>query len=109
MFKRVSKKYSNVSVSPFRAYFSAMELLPVADFHVKYMHTENGVEDGDITEFPTNEFDSDGEMNEETAIQTVHGEEFTTNAYYDLQGRQLNGKKPGKGLYIHKGQKIVIK
>ena len=30
-------------------------------------------------------------------------------AWYDLQGRRLNGKPTAKGLYIHEGKKIVIK
>ena len=46
---------------------------------------------------------------ETTAIDNL---KFTIDneagAWYDLQGRRLNGK-PTKGIYIHKGRKIVMK
>ena len=40
-------------------------------------------------------------------IPTVDGNRNTP--YYDLLGRQLNGKPTQKGVYINKGNKVVIK
>jgi hypothetical protein len=40
-------------------------------------------------------------------IPTVDGNRNTP--YYDLQGRQLNGKPTQKGVYINKGKKIIVK
>ena len=110
MFKQVVKKYNNVTMIPFRAYFSALEPLSVLNFFTKYKHTENGIEDGDETDFPADEYESDGEMDDETGIspimQTIDSD--GTCHYYDLQGRQLNGK-PNKGFYIRNGKKVIIK
>jgi hypothetical protein len=107
MMKRVSKKHSKVSVSPFRAYFSALEVLPVADFKVKYIRTENGVETGDVMDFSADEFDSDGDMSEDTDdIREAKGMESNTGCYYDLQGRRLTGK-PQKGVYIYNGHQYM--
>ena len=110
MFKRVSKKYSNVYLGSFRAYFSALEPLTVADFYTKYILTENGEEIGEETDFPADEYDSDGEMDDATGItpviQTIDAD--GAEHYYDLQGRQLSGK-PNKGLYIQNGKKVIIK
>ena len=40
-------------------------------------------------------------------ISTVVSNRINNHAYYDLSGRRV--AKPGKGLYIHNGQKIYIK
>ena len=40
-------------------------------------------------------------------IPTVDGNRNTP--YYDLLGRQLNGKPTKKGIYINQGRKIVNK
>ena len=39
----------------------------------------------------------------------VESEEFATAAWYDLQGRKVQGKPARKGVYIQNGQKKVIK
>lgn len=44
---------------------------------------------------------------ETTGIQTVNGEGFTVNNYYNLSGQRVN--HPTKGLYIVNGKKVVIK
>ena len=110
MFKRIVKKYSKVFVNPYRGYLSTLETLAFEDFFTKYKHTEDGIEEGDETDFPADEYDSDGEMEDETGIspimQTIDSD--GTSHYYDLQGRQLNGKL-NKGIYIQNGKKIIIK
>lgn len=108
-FRRVSKKYPNVYLYPFRAYYSAPEPLDFSAFEVKFIPTNNGEETGDVTDFPADEFDSDGEMDDETGINTIESSMFNVRSkIYDLQGRKLTGK-PTKGLYIVNGKKVVVK
>ncbi len=41
---------------------------------------------------------------------TAHlNQELKSHIWYDLQGRQLQGKPTQKGIYIHNGKKVVIK
>ena len=107
-FQYPPKGYTKAFTYPFIAYFSAMEPLDFIIAQTKYIHTENGVESGDVADFPADEFDSDGEFGEATGIspviQTIDAD--GTEHYYDLQGRQLSGK-PNKGIYIYKGKKVV--
>ena len=42
-----------------------------------------------------------------TGIETPHINQTADEAYYDLQGRRIT--QPHQGIYIHKGQKVVIK
>ena len=48
-----------------------------------------------------------------TGISPIENEELriksSAGAWYDLQGRSLNGKPTRKGLYIHQGRKVVMK
>ena len=44
-----------------------------------------------------------------TSMKLVQGTELKDNGYYDLNGRNLNGEPIQKGVYIHKGQKIMVK
>ena len=48
---------------------------------------------------------------ETTGIEppTISPEGESTEAWYDLNGRKLNGKPTTKGLYIHNGRKVVVK
>ena len=108
MIKCVSKKYSNVTFIPFRSYFSALEPLTVKDFFVRYIPTENGVEPGNVIDFPADEFDSDGDLSDEKDILSVPLDIQYDSHYYDLQGRPLNNK-PNKGVYIHHGRKYIYK
>ena len=107
LFERVyaSRPY----VSPFRAYFSALE--PIGSvYQLKFIRTENGEEVGDVTDFPADLFDSDFDLDGETGITTLNVERGTLNddSWYTLDGRKLSGK-PNKGIYIRNGKKIIIK
>ena len=44
-----------------------------------------------------------------TGIHSVESGELSTEKWYDLNGRQLQGKPSAKGVYINNGQKIVIR
>ena len=44
-----------------------------------------------------------------TGIHSVESGELSTEKWYDLNGRQLQGKPTKKGVYISNGQKIVVR
>ena len=44
-----------------------------------------------------------------TGIEEVRSEEVNSEKWYDMNGRPLQSKPTKKGLYIHNGQKVVIK
>ena len=47
--------------------------------------------------------------NETTGISNTDFTDETDGAFYDLNGRKLNGKPTKKGVYIMNGKKVVIK
>lgn len=51
---------------------------------------------------------ANGETTGIGALDTNTGE-FTTDGWYDMNGRKLSGKPTKKGLYINNGKKVVIK
>ena len=48
------------------------------------------------------------EFAETTAAKEV-GVEEADSAWYDLMGRQQNGKPSAKGVYVHGGKKVIVK
>jgi hypothetical protein len=56
-------------------------------------------------------FDIDFGEGETTGIGTITNNQYpiTDGAWYNLDGRKLQGKPTTKGLYIHNGLKVVIK
>ena len=46
------------------------------------------------------------EMEANSSLFTLHS---SLSAWYDLQGRKLQGKPSQKGIYINNGRKVVIK
>lgn len=93
---------------PFRSFFEPIDHRPLAvrDFTLKFVLTENGEENDEVTDFPSDLFE--GDWNEEgtgidmPVIHTIDSD--GTHRYYDLQGRQLDGK-PNTGIYIKNGKK----
>lgn len=45
----------------------------------------------------------------DTAIHEIQADRQQPEAYYDLKGRRLDGLPSKKGIYIHRGKKIVVK
>ena len=116
-FKRTTI-FTDSWVNPFTGYFAPSEayIISFLNFRtigVKYVPTAqgDGDEEGEVTDFPADEFDSDNELpDDETGIRNLsltlsEGE----GTYYDLQGRQNSGKPAQKGVYIRDGKKIVVK
>ena len=108
-FRCSAEKYSYMYIYPFRGYFSASEPLDSEIYQMKFIQTENGVETGEETDFPADEFYSDCDIDDATGIDTMSDvRSKMEEVYYDLQGRKLSGK-PNKGIYIQNGKKIIIK
>lgn len=82
---KVPENQPEAFVHPFRAYFQA---------------TTNGARFLDMT------FEDDKTTAIAPVIQTIDAD--GTEHYYDMNGRQLNGK-PQKGIYIHQGKKYMNK
>ena len=53
-------------------------------------------------------FDDETTGVESVELRTENGE-FATAAWYDLNGRKLNGMPTKKGVYIMNGRKVVVK
>ena len=114
-FKRATL-FTNSWINPFTGYFAPLEAYIISFLNhrtigVKYVPTGqgDGDEEGEVTDFPADEFDSDNELpDDETGIGTVTVSGDNSDRYYDLQGRQINSK-PAKGVYIKDGKKVVIK
>ena len=116
-FKRTTI-FTDSWVNPFTGYFAPSEAYIISFLNhrtigVKYVPTGQGDGDkeGEVTDFPADEFDSDNELPDdgETGIGTVIVSGDGTDRYYDLQGRQNSGKPAQKGVYIRDGKKIVVK
>jgi len=92
--------------------FCATDLMTADKLTTKYQLDANGVEDEEVDRSlpaPDNyQGDNDGEA---TAIAPVIRtiDRDGTERWFDLSGRQLEGKPTQKGVYINKGKKAVIK
>jgi len=74
----------------FRAYFNFNDLLP--DFEESY---------------PSRSITMNFGGGETTGISEIGNSKSSNSKYYDLQGRRV--EKPGKGLFVKGGKKIIIK
>lgn len=53
---------------------------------------------------------ANGEVTSIGSLQTKTGEvTFDRDAWYTLEGVQLNGKPTRKGIYVNNGKKVIIK
>lgn len=111
-FRRVSnlsETYSKVYLAPFRACFARSAYSERHEYSTKFIETTQGEDIGYITDFPADLYHSDGDMpayDETGILHTIDND--GTHRYFDLQGRQLDGK-PGKGIYIDNFKKYISK
>ena len=111
-FQRITDEYPTWKWPAYRAMFCATDLMTADKLTTKYQLDANGVEDEEVDRsLPAPESyqgDNDGEA---TAIAPViHTiDRDGTERWFDLNGRQLNGKPTQKGVYIHRGKKQVVK
>jgi hypothetical protein len=83
---KVPNNQPKAYIGPFRAYFQATTNSGARALNMV-------IDDGEVTTI-------------DAVIRTIDAD--GTEHYYDMNGRQLNGK-PQKGMYIHSGHKTIIK
>lgn len=109
-FRHIDKIYSTKpNVGPFLAYFSAEEPIGTS-FKMKFVKTENGVEEGNVTDFPADMFDSECDVEDITGVDEVSVEQLAVSgadAIFNLSGQKVT--KDYKGIIIKNGRKMVIK
>lgn len=119
-FRRISnttERERGAWMAAFRAAFFAKEFRGRNRFDTSFklwVQGENS-EEAPIVDLPADDFaeDSDfsGYIDEEEAVgirETVNGKP-SNGKLFDLQGRQLNGRPHGKGIYINNGKKVISK
>ena len=110
-FQRITDSNPTWQWPAFRAMFCATDLLTADKLPTKYQLDANGEEGEDDYTLPNPDSyqgDNDGEVTGiAPVIHTVNLD--GTERWFDLNGRQLNGKPVKKGVYINKGNKVVIK
>ena len=94
----------------FRAMFCANAGFKPGVYKTKYQLDANGVDEDEDRNLPAPEgYEADNAIG--TAISPViHTiDRDGTERWFDLNGRQLEGKPTKKGVYIYKGKKTVVK
>ena len=110
-FKRI-KATDNAWVGAFVSAFYPNQLTGCNSYKIKLgeVYPGGGPEEDTTTDFPADFFVSDCDIDDATGVETITNkrEPITDDAWYDLQGRKLQGKPTQKGIYIHQGEKVVI-
>jgi hypothetical protein len=106
------EKFKVMYLNPFRCYFEPLEPLNEEFFSQKFSFTENGLDFGEVTDFPADGFEGDNPDIDETTgispvIRTIDADGISR--YYDMQGRPLQNKPNEKGVYIENHRKVVNK
>ena len=109
-FQRITDEHPTWKWPAFRATFCATDLLTADKLTTKYQLDANGEEEEDrsLPAPASYQGDNDGEATGiAPVIRTIDLD--GTERWFDLSGRQLNGKPTKKGVYIYKGKKSVVK
>lgn len=96
----------------FRAMFCAKPNIIAQMLPTQYQLDANGVEDEEVDRsLPApNSYQGDNEGEATGIAPVIHTiDRDGTERWFDLNGRQLSGKPTQKGVYINKGNKVVIK
>ena len=109
-FQRITDEHPTWKWPAYRAMFCATDLMAADKLTTKYQLDANGEEEEDRSLPAPNSYQGDNE-GEATAIapvvRTIDLDD--TERWFDLNGRQLSGKPTKEGIYINKGNKVVIK
>ena len=94
LYYPISDGVNDCALNAFRAYFQL-----------------NGITVGDISNGVRMNFGEENEVNEvkEVLVQDKRQSRANDDSWYTLDGRKLVGKPTKKGMYIHNGNKVVIK
>ena len=109
-FQRITDGNPTWQWPAFRAMFCAKPNIIAQMLPTQYQLDANGEEEEDRSLPAPDSYqgDNDGEATGiAPVIRTIDRD--GTERWFDLNGRQLSGKPTQKGLYINKGNKVVIK
>ena len=111
-FQRITDGNPTWQWPAFRAMFCAKPNIIAQMLPTQYQLDANGVEDEEVDRSlpapASYQGDNEGEATGiAPVIHTIDRD--GTERWFDLNGRQLNGKPTKKGIYINKGNKVVIK
>ena len=97
--------------SAFRAMFCANPGFKPGAYKPRFQLDANGVDEGEDRNLPDPDGYQGDNIGEGTAIvPVIHTiSRDGTERWFDLNGRQLEGKPTQKGVYIYKGKKTVVK
>ena len=101
----------NARLGTFRAFYEPKNHHAIdgkRSFDMKFIQTLAGdLDDAAIEDFPADAFADDETTGIDSPVFHII-EADGTHTYYDLQGRQLEGKPTHRGLYITDGKVVVI-
>ena len=110
-FKRITES-SKAWVDAFVSAFYPNQLTGCDSYKIKLgeIFPGGGPEEDYVTDFPTDIFVSDCDIDTQTSIGHTEITETTesADAWYTLDGRKLQGEPTEKGMYIYNGKKQVI-
>lgn len=120
-FRRISnttERERGAWMAAFRAAFFANEFKGRNRFYTSFkMWVQGDGEDGEdpIVTLDADSFEADSDFSgyidddEVVGIREIVNGKSANGKLFDLQGRQLNGRPLGKGIYINNGKKVISK
>ena len=109
-FQRITDEYPTWKWPAYRAMFCATDLMTADKLTTKYQLDANGEEEEDRSLPAPDSYQGDNEGEATGIAPVIHTiDRDGTERWFDLNGRQLSGKPTKKGIYINKGNKVVIK
>ena len=109
-FQRITDEHPTWKWPAYRAMFCATDLMTADKLPTQYQLDSNGEEEEDRSLPAPDSYQGDNDGEATGIAPVIHTIDLDgTERWFDLNGRQLNGKPTQKGIYINKGNKVVIK
>ena len=109
-FQRITDEHPTWKWPAYRAMFCATDLMTADKLTTKYQLDANGEEEEDRSLPAPDSYQGDNDGEATGIAPVIHTiDRDGTERWFDLSGRQLNGKPTQKGVYIHRGKKQVVK
>jgi len=110
-FQRITDENPAWKWPAYRAMFCATNLMTADILPTKYRLDSNGEEEEeDLSQPAPNSYQGDNEGGATSIAPVIHTiDRDGTERWFDINGRQLSGKPTKKGIYINKGNKILVK
>lgn len=109
-FQRITNGNPTWQWPAFRAMFCAKPNIIAQMLPTQYQLDANGKEEEDRSLPAPDSYQGDNDGEATGIAPVIHTIDLDgTERWFDLNGRQLNGKPTKKGVYIHRGKKQVVK